>query len=288
MPDETQPLKPAAAPATWDASNTQAQEVRRWTVRVAVALLLLGACAVGAGAAAVFVTDNETGAAALIVAGAALIVLGGFGNRLKALRYKDLAFELYEEADAAARRGDLARARVLSHAADVVSGRAAQIADSYASLRASMPAGDERTIAMEGIFRRAVDEAHSLEIDREDVLRRLWCGSEGQRVWALGVLTGRPHLATTRAVLEAIQRPDDMFDLYYALCLACAMLHLQQTQMWHQERIQDTVRELKKIGAFGTNAGCLSKADEILAHVPRRHARQPAESKRSPRADAGP
>ena len=289
MPDGTQPLESvqdataaigggvqgAAPPATPDASDEQvkAQERPRWTVLAAVALALLGAGAFGAGAVAVFVTDNETGAAALLVAGTVLVVLGGFGHRLKALRYKDLAFELYEEAHAAAQRGDVARARVLGPAADLVSGRAAQTADSYASLRASVPAGDERTIEMTKIFNRAVDEADGLEIDREDVLRRLWCGSEGQRIWALGVLTRRPQLATTRAVLEAIQRPDDMFDLYHALRLAYTMLHLEQTQMWHQERIQRTVRELEKNNVFGTDSDCLAVADEILAHVPRRRAR---------------
>jgi hypothetical protein len=289
MPDEMHPLESvedttavisndlrgAAPQVTPDASDgrAQAQERPRRTVLVAAALALLGAGAFGAGVAAVFVTDNEIGAAALFVAGTALIVLGCFGHRLKAFRYKDLDFELYEEAHARARRGDVEGARVLTKAADVVSGRAAQIADSYASLRASMSAGKERESEMTKIYNRAVDEADSLEIDREDVLRRLWCGSEGQRVWALGVLRSRPQLATTRAVLEAIQRPDDMFDLYHALFLANTMLHLEQTQMWHQERIQEAVRELKEHDAFGTDSHCVAVADDILAHVPRRHAR---------------
>lgn len=287
MPDGTQSLedgkdatsavtgkvREATSAATPGASDEQwqAQERPRWTVFTAVALALAGAGAFGAGAAAVFVTNNESGAAALLLAGTVLVVLGAFGHRLKALRYKDLAFELYEEAHAAALRGDVARARALSHAADLVSGRAAQIADSYAALRASVPEGDQRTLEMTKIFNRAVDEADGLEIDREDVLRRLWCGSEGQRIWALGVLTRRPQLATTRAVLEAIQRPDNMFDLYHALRLAYTMLHLEQTQMWHQERIQKTVRELKEDDAFGKDPDCLAIADEILTHVPRRH-----------------
>jgi hypothetical protein len=246
-------------------------------VLAAVALALLGAGAFGAGATAVFVNNNETGAAALLVAGTVLVVLSAFGHRLKALRYKDVAFELYEEAHAAAQRGDVVRAQALTRAADLVSGRAAETADSYASVRASVPAGYERTIEMSKIFNRAVDEADSLEADREDVLRRLWCGSEGQRIWAFGVLTRRPQLATTRAVLEAIQRPDDMFDLHHALRLAYTMLHLEQTQMWHQERIQEAVRQLKEDGAFGTDRDCLTTAEKILAHVPRRHAGNGAE-----------
>jgi len=260
------PATPGALDEQW-----QPQERPRWSVFPAVALVLAGAGAFGAGAAAVFVTDNETGAAALLLAGTVLVVLGAFGHRLKALRYKDLAFELYEEAHAAALRGDVARARVLTNAADLVSGRAAQTADSYATLRASVPAGAQRTLEMTKIFNRAVDEADGLEIDREDVLRRMWCGSEGQRIWALGVLTRRPQLATTRVVLEAIQRPDNMFDLYHALRLANTMLHLEQTPMWHQERIQKTVRGLREEGAFGTDPDCLATGDEILAHVPRRH-----------------
>src|SRR3954447_6672453 len=127
----------AASPTTADSldEQMQAEERARWTVLAAAALALFGVAAFGSGAAAVFVTDNEAGAAALLFGGTVLVVLGGFGHRLKTLRYKDLAFELYEEAHAAARRGDVARARLLSHAADIVSGRAAQIADSYASRR---------------------------------------------------------------------------------------------------------------------------------------------------------
>src|SRR5262245_23525003 len=108
MPDETQMLEygeddtsastgtvteaPSPAPGAVD-EEWPAQERPRWTVFTAVALVLVGAGAFCAGAAAVFSTNNETGAAALLLAGTALVVLGAFGHRLKALRYKDLAFE---------------------------------------------------------------------------------------------------------------------------------------------------------------------------------------------------
>jgi hypothetical protein len=54
----------------------------------------------------------------------------------------------------------------------------------------------------------------------------LWTGSAGARAWALGVLQARPELATTRAVLETLQRPEHMHDQYHALVLAVGLLRL--------------------------------------------------------------
>jgi hypothetical protein len=139
------------------------------------------------------------------------------GNRLKSVRYGGVELELRDKADEAKARGDLETAEVLERAADVVGNRVASTARSYALVRGAMPAGDERTALMERIFAEAQSEAFASYIDREDVLSRLWTGSEGARVWALGVVEARPDLATTRAVLEAVERPDHMFDQFHAL-----------------------------------------------------------------------
>jgi hypothetical protein len=65
---------------------------------------------------------------------------------------------------------------------------------------------------MERITREAKRDAHAADLDPRKVLNLLWTGSEGERIWALGVLLERPDLATTRAVLDAVLRPDQMFD----------------------------------------------------------------------------
>jgi hypothetical protein len=95
----------------------------------------------------------------------------------------------------------------------------------------------------------------------------LWTGSAGARAWALGVLQARPELATTRAVLEALQRPEHMHDQYHALVLADRFVALDTTERWARKRIAETVRDLLESDAFGTDADCLNWAEKVLKHV---------------------
>jgi hypothetical protein len=114
-----------------------------------------------------------------------------------------------------------------------------------------MPASPERTAKMDRIIAEAKRDAHAADLDPEEVLSLLWTGSEGARVWALGVLQERPELATTRAVLEAVQRPDQMFDQYHALVLAERFMSLPTTRTWARERIAAAVRAQLESGALG-------------------------------------
>src|SRR5205814_7287610 len=133
----------------------------------------------------------------------------------------------------------------------IVGGRARRAARLYAALRSGMPAGPERTARMEMIIAEARNDARASDIDEEDVLSLLWTGSEGARVWALGVLQERPELATPRAVLEAVQRPDQTFDQYQALVLAERFMSLPTTRTWARERIAGAVRAQLESGALG-------------------------------------
>ena len=120
---------------------------------------------------------------------------------------------------------------------------------------------------MDDIIAEARNDAHRADLDEEDVLRLVWTGSEGARVWALGVLQERPELATTRAVLEAVQRPDQMFDQYQALVLANRFITLPTTHNWAQERIAAAVQRQLESGALGDDANCRNAARRLLDRV---------------------
>jgi hypothetical protein len=209
---------------------------------VQVLLALVGLGLVGVGVAAIFTTKSNAGAAALVVVGSVLVLFAAFGDRLESIRYGDLEFRLRRAADEAAGRGDLETAKALERAADALHQRVTKAARAYTSLRGEMPPGPERTAKMEAIIAEAQAGAHARDIDEEEVLRLLWTGSEGARVWALGVLEARPELATPRAVLEAVQHPDEMFDQYHALVLADLFLRLPTTRAWTRVRVAGAVR----------------------------------------------
>jgi hypothetical protein len=73
-----------------------------------------------------------------------------------------------------------------------------------------MPAGGDRTESTERLLMVAQKDAHASNLGQEELLRMLGTGSEGPRVWALGILQVRPELATPGRVLDAIERPDEM------------------------------------------------------------------------------
>jgi hypothetical protein len=230
------------------------------------ALALLGLALAGTGVAAVFTTDSDTGAAALLGVGVILVLFVAVGDRLESLRYGNLELVLRRKADEAEERGDLQAAKVLRHAADTIGERVARAAQSYRVVRQMKP-GQERTEKLDQIVGEGERAAHEREIDEEEVLRVLWTGSAGARAWALGVLNARPELATTRAVLEALQRPEHMHDQYHALLLADQFVALDTTERWARTRIADAVRERRESGALGNDENCLNAAEMVLKRI---------------------
>lgn len=230
-------------------------------------LVLVGLALVAAGVVAVFVSSTDVGAAALLGFGAALVALGSIGDRLKSLEYKDLKLVLLGEAELAEDRGEPEKAELLRRAADAIGRQVATTARSYKSIRTGMPPGTERTALMSAIIEEAGKEAHTLNPEDDDlVLSLLWTGSEGARVWALGVLQERPEFATTRAILEAVQRPDQMFDQCQALELANKFLSLKGTPIWTWERITEAVRaHMEDPKKLGSDQQSIDAAKRVLA-----------------------
>jgi hypothetical protein len=237
---------------------------------VSSALAGLGLGLAAAGVAAVFTTESDTGAAALLTAGVLIVLFVVLisGDRLESLRYGNIELVLRRKADEAASRGDLETAEVFQRAADTLGQRIAKVARSYKTVRSGMPPGDERTAKMDAIIADAQSDAHAPDIDENEVLSLLWTGSEGARVWALGVLQERPDLATTRAVLEAVQRPDQMFDQYQALVLAERFVSLPTTRTWARERVANAVQAHLKAGELGNDSDSLEVAKRVLELVP--------------------
>jgi hypothetical protein len=168
------------------------------------------------------------------------------------------------KANEAAARGDIDKAEVLRRAADALDQRVNRVASSYAAVRRNLPSGPERTAAMERITLEAKRDAHAADLDPRKVLNLLWTGSEGERIWSLGVLLERPDLATTRAVLDAVLRPDQMFDQEKALRLAEALIALPTTPIWSRERIAKAVRTQITAGELGDDQYTHATARRVL------------------------
>lgn len=233
-------------------------------------LALLGLGLVGVGVAATFTTSSGAGSATLIGAGSLLVLFGALGDQLESLRFGDLEVRLLRKADDAASRGDLGAAKVLQSAADIVGQRVRKTATAYRSVRSGMPAGPERTAKMDAIIAEARADAHARDLDADEVLRLLWTGSEGARVWALGVLQERPELATPRAVLDAVQHPDQMFDRYHAFILADRFVESGTSAIWTLERVGEAVHHQLHSGKLGTDQPAIYQARQVLKDASQR------------------
>jgi hypothetical protein len=165
---------------------------------------LLGVVLVGVRVTPVFTADNDAGAAALVGVGSLLILLAAFGERLESLRYGDVELVLRRKATEAADRGDLEASKVLEEAADTLAHSRAETSTAYSSVRAMMPAGWTRTMEMERLVQGAKAHAKTVEPDGAALLRDLFIGDAGTRVWALELLQEWPHFASPRAVLDPL------------------------------------------------------------------------------------
>ena len=234
-------------------------------IAIRVLVVALGIGMTGAGIAAVFLDRGNAGAAALIILGSVLVLIAALGEQLDSLRYGDLEVVLRRRAVEAEGRGDPETAAVLQNAADRIGSRISATARSYASLRTTLARGQARTEKMEEVLAEARQEARTSDLKQDDVLTAFWTGSEGARVWALGVLEEHPEMATTRVVLDAVERPDHAFDHYHALLLAQKWLELPTIDRRSRERVVTAVREQIRIGAIQVDGDRYELAQRILA-----------------------
>lgn len=115
--------------------------------------------------------------------------------------------------------------RASQPAAAVVRGTGREpIAAEYRTVRGSMPAGPERTMAMELVVARARKLADEQAFDPAEVLQWLREGNDEERVTALAMMQAKPELRNFDSVLTAIKSARAPFEQYHALLLADMML----------------------------------------------------------------
>jgi hypothetical protein len=184
---------------------------------------VLGVGVFAAGVAAVFVTENGTGAAALLAIGAAFIVIAVLGDRLQSvelggvnLTIRDLARQTYALARDAEHRGDDESAARLR----AVASELEALARGYRRLRGSMRAGQERTRALEHVMAEARHLAESDALEAADVVTWFEEGTPEARITALGLMQGNPRLRDFESAIDAIDDSRSAFEQYHGLVLA--------------------------------------------------------------------
>jgi hypothetical protein len=115
------------------------------------------------------------------------------------------------------------------------------VATPYEQLRADKETGRERTAEMERQMARARADARRGGHDRGDVAALFSSGSDGERIYALGLMQGRHSLTSSDAIVDGILRSRSAFEQYQALLLA--------QRAWRSLKRQEQQRVLEAINA---------------------------------------
>ncbi|GAB3456278.1 hypothetical protein GCM10027570_37610 [Streptomonospora sediminis] len=226
---------------------------------------VLGLGSFSLGAAAVFLTANGTGAAALIIFGGVLLVLALFGDRIDSLefgganlRMRAAAAAKYALAEESDERGDTAAGDRLRGEARALLEAAGAIAEDYRSTRRTMPSGPRRTAIMERIVERARDLARAGGTDADQVREWLRSGDEERRVTALGMMQADPDLRDFEALLPLVEMAGSAFEQYHALLLAEKMA--DSLEDGQRARLAEAVVAGKTNHDFGRHRGEVAEA----------------------------
>ncbi|MDH6436280.1 hypothetical protein M2158_004820 [Streptomyces sp. SAI-144] len=233
--------------------------------------VVVGAGSFGLGACAVFVTQNGSGAAALIVFGGVLLLLALLGSRIDSLefagatlRLRAAAAQRFALAEESERQGDVVAARALRAEARTLLEAAGPVAAEYGAVRASMRPGPSRTRALEEVIARARHMAHEQSFESIEVLRWLRHGTDEERITALAMMQASPDLRDFDAVLAVIAQPRTPFEQYHAMRLALQMADTLNAEQ--AGRLAAAVRALRGV-RFRRDSDRSRLREEILRKV---------------------
>ncbi|MFJ2825494.1 hypothetical protein ACIO7M_30910 [Streptomyces toxytricini] len=178
-----------------------------------------------------FVTENGTGTAVLLVFGGVLLLLALFGSRLEglevggvSLRLRAAAADRLALAEESERQGDVASARRLRAEAQALLDSAEPAAADRTPARRTGRRGAQRTWATEEAAVRARRCAEERELEPADVLRRFRNGNAEERITALAAMQADRALRDFDAAVAAIEHPRSALEQYQGLLLAAHMV----------------------------------------------------------------
>ena len=242
--------------------------------RAQVSRAVRGWCAVGGGVlvalgcVAVFVSDNGAGTAAVLAAGAALVLVAVLAERITAVEAGGVKVELgqavarkLDEAARADEDGDHVRAAELrDEARELIELNSAEAAR-FAVTRRSSP-GWRRSVEQELQVRSWAEAAHRTHPTRELLEQVYDEGSEANRVMALAMMSGHPPAASHEVAERAITEPVSAFEQYHGLVVA----HLLALH----EPASPATRHLREVVAGALDSGSLGHAGTDRVALARR------------------
>ena len=190
----------------------------------------LGVVVACAGVAVLFTTDHNARSAFLLTLGLVLMLVAWFGGRIQLESFEILGAKARVR-DVVKTRLELARASESTGADSVALHRQAAVLRElvglyglYEHVRGLEPAGPRRTAALDEIASRMQSAGAGAEFEAAEVIGWFHDGTDPLRVVALNLMLANAEYRDFLAVLETIGAPHSLFEQFYGLRLAEAML----------------------------------------------------------------
>ena len=230
------------------------------------------------GTAAVFLTENGSGSAALIAAGVVLIILAVLTERLESLEAAGMKLQLTRalaeaDADGADRAaaaaeiaGDDEEALRLRTQADTLRRKARITASAYDALRNRRPSSWERTGAIHKLLQDATaDLSH---VDRATAAEIFGSGTDGARVVALALMEKDPSSADIISIIDAILDSRSAMEQWHALRAAERFVESRDGEGPDVSAIGEAIQVGLSAGLIDpSNADRFETAQRILSRV---------------------
>lgn len=235
-----------------------------------VVAAVAGAGLVAAGAVAVFVTANSVGAAALVVAGAAVGLLAMFADRIQSFEGGGVKVQLqaaaaatFQAADQAEEAGDLDLAAALRDKAHQLISAVKPISAEYEDVRSRETVGSSRTAKMEQVVRQAREMASAHFVDAKAVERLFESGSDGNRISAIVIMQANPDVASARIIAGCLKGPRSNFELYHALRAAETLVQGEPHSVASRE-VREAVQHVIQTGRMSEKSDGMWLARRIV------------------------
>ena len=221
-----------------------------------------------------FATDHGDRSAFLLAVGVALVLIGVLGDRIEVESFELLGAKLRVR-EVVKSRLELAESPTRGQAGDAVAlrrqaaalQRLAGVYGLYEHVRHMQPPGPERTGVLDQISEHMQDAGREAEFDPAEVMSWFHQGTDALRVIALNLMLVNEDYRDLLAVLESIDAPHSLFEQYYGLLLADAMVgDLDSLQ---RQLLADAISRAQRKRRFRNDDDLPSLSAHVLAALTR-------------------
>lgn len=239
-------------------ANTNLEQISDWLTKIIVGVSLTQLATIRSGAVRLFDSLAPSlggGADAAAFAGSVVVYFAVVGFLLGWLLTRLLLGRMMAKADQAGIlliQAAKAEAEGRPDKAEDLRARAlalqtSPLASRYGAAR-TMPRGADRTAEMEATIRTARQSAQTTTLGPGEVKAIFETGSDGDRIVALGIMQGKPEVASFEVAIDAITGSRSAFEQYHALVLARDLLpKLDEDQ---RRRLVTALREQMSEGGY--------------------------------------